>query len=112
MWKLKNEQRRKQFEERLQENIAGATAGWTGLSSIVIETARELCGESRGQRHRERKTWWWCEEIKEKRGKEKLGKKDHSTTTSSFLDVSGLSIPHTLPLLFPSLHYSTPSNLL
>ncbi len=25
MWKLKNGQRRKQFEERLQENIAGAT---------------------------------------------------------------------------------------
>ncbi len=42
MWKLKNEQRRKQFEERLQENIAEATAGWMELSSAVMGTAREL----------------------------------------------------------------------
>ncbi len=59
MWKLKNEQRRKQFEERLQENIAGAAVDWKGLSNAVMETAREVCGESRGQRHRERKMWWW-----------------------------------------------------
>ncbi len=65
MWELKNEQRRKQFEDRLQENIAGATAGWTGLSNAVMETAREVCGESRGQRHCERKTWWWCEEVQQ-----------------------------------------------
>ncbi len=67
---MKNEQRR-QLEERLQERIAGATAGWTGLSNAVMETAKEVCGESRGQRHHERQTWWWCEEvqqaIKEKR---------------------------------------------
>ncbi len=71
LWKLNNEQRRKQFEDRLQENIAGATAGWTGLSNAVMETAKEVCGESRGQRHHERQTWWWCEEaqlaINEKR---------------------------------------------
>ncbi len=65
MWKLKNEQRGKQFEERLQENITGATVGWTGLSNAVMETAREVCGKSRGQRHWERKTWWWCEEVQQ-----------------------------------------------
>ncbi len=57
--------------ERLQENIAGATAGWTGLSYAVMEAAKEVCGELRGPRHHERQTWWWCEEvqqgIKEKR---------------------------------------------
>ncbi len=57
LWKLKNEQRRKQFEERLQENI-GAIAGWMGLINAVMETAREVCGESKGQRHHERKKWW------------------------------------------------------
>ncbi len=71
LWKLKNEQRRKQFEERLQESIAGVTAGWAGLSITVMATAKEVCGGSRGQRHRERQTRWWCEEaqqaIKEKR---------------------------------------------
>ncbi len=70
MWKLKNEQSRKQFEERLQENIAGATEGLMGLNNAVMETAREVCGEPRGQRHHKRKTWWWCEvqqAIKEKR---------------------------------------------
>ncbi len=63
MWKLNNEQRRKQFEVRLQEHITGAAVGWAGLSNAVMETAREVCGESRGKRHRERKTWWWCEEV-------------------------------------------------
>ncbi len=71
LWKLKNEQRRKHFEERLNERMAGTTSGRTGLSNAVMETAKEVCGESRGQRHRERQTWWWCEEvqqaIKEKR---------------------------------------------
>ncbi len=43
----------------------GATAGWTGLSNAVMETAREVCGESRGQRHRERQTWLWCEEVQQ-----------------------------------------------
>ncbi len=65
MWKLENEQRRKQFEERLQENIAEATEGWTGLSNAVMETVRKVCGESRGQRHCERQTWWWCEEVQQ-----------------------------------------------
>ncbi len=71
MWKLKNEQRRKQFEERLQERMAGTTAGWTDLSNAVMETAKGVCGESRDQRHCERQMWWWCKKvqqaIKEKR---------------------------------------------
>ncbi len=46
--KVENEQRSKQYEERLQENIAGATAGWTELGNAVTETAKEVCGESRG----------------------------------------------------------------
>ncbi len=45
-----------------------------------METAREVCGESRGQRHRERKTWWWCEEvqqaIKEKRDAYKMWQRE------------------------------------
>ncbi len=65
LWKLKNEQIRKQFEERLQESTAGATAGWTGLSNSVMETAKEVRGESGGQRHRERQMWWWCEEVQQ-----------------------------------------------
>ncbi len=63
--KLKTEQNRKQFEERLQERTAGTTVGWTGLSNVVMETAKEVCGESRGQRHRERLTWRWCEEVQQ-----------------------------------------------
>ncbi len=77
--KLKNRQRRKQFEERLQENIAEATAGWTELSNAVMETAREVCGELRSQRHRERKMCW-CEEvqqaIKEKRDAYKMWQRE------------------------------------
>lgn len=36
----RNEKRREQFEERLQENIPGATAGWLGLNSAAMETAK------------------------------------------------------------------------
>ncbi len=45
--------------------MAGTTAGWTGLSNPVVETAKEVCGESRGQRHCERQAWGWCEEVKQ-----------------------------------------------
>ncbi len=82
LWKLKNEQRRKQFEDRLQENVGGATAGWMGLSNAVKETAREVCGDSRGKKHCERKTWWWCEEvqqaIKEKKDAYKRWRRERS----------------------------------
>ncbi len=47
-----------------------------------METAREVCGESRGQRHRERKTCWWCEEvqqaIKEKRDAHKRWQRERT----------------------------------
>ncbi len=47
-----------------------------------METAREVCGELRGQRHQERKTWWWCEEvqqaIKEKRDASKRWQRERT----------------------------------
>ena len=33
------------------------------LERNVLETCREVCGETSGRRGRERETWWWCEEV-------------------------------------------------
>ena len=63
-WKLKNDQRRREFEERLREKIE-ENEGWTEFSDKMMEAAREVCGESKGKKHRERITWWWCEDVQE-----------------------------------------------
>jgi len=46
-WKLKDEQTRRLFEERLKEKIKVTGGGWERVSSAVVETVKEVCGESR-----------------------------------------------------------------
>ncbi len=58
MWKLKINKEGSSLKRDCKKT-AGAKAVWMGLGNVVMETAREVCGESRGQKHRERKTWYW-----------------------------------------------------
>ncbi len=41
----------------------GCTASTTLFKLVTFSIIQEVCGESRGQRHRERQTWWWCGEV-------------------------------------------------
>ena len=51
------------FEEKVSDRIEGANADHDGLSNALLNSAREVCGETTGKRQRDRKTWWWNEEV-------------------------------------------------
>ena len=34
-----------------------------GLSNVLLNSTREVCGETTGRRQRGRKRWWWNEEV-------------------------------------------------
>ena len=67
---------RQEFQKRVSEKARNRSADaadvdgtWKELKSCLIDTAKELCGESKGpSRHRE--TWWWndeCAKVVEKK---------------------------------------------
>ena len=58
-------QTRRCVEERLTEKLKVTVGGWERVISAVVETAKEVCGESRGKRHHERTLWWWCEKVQQ-----------------------------------------------
>ena len=62
-WKLKDPINRRMFEERVSDRIEGANADHDGLSNALLNSAREVCGETTGKRQRGRETWWWNEEV-------------------------------------------------
>ena len=64
-WKLKDEETRRIFEERVQEKNNMNRGGWQQLNNNIMEAAREVCGETTGHRRVQRETWWWNEEIQE-----------------------------------------------
>ena len=64
-WKLKNEQLKGVFKEKLREKMENGEGGWNEFSNKVMDAAREVCGESKGRKHTERITWWWNEEVQE-----------------------------------------------
>jgi len=49
----------------LTEKLKVTVGGWERVISAVVETAKEVCGESRGKRHHERTLWWWCEKVQQ-----------------------------------------------
>ena len=55
--------KRRTFVERVSNRIEGANVDLAGFSSALLNSAREICGETTGRRQRERETWWWNEEV-------------------------------------------------
>ena len=46
------------FEERVSDRIEGANVDHAGFSNALLNSAREVCGETTGRRQRDKKTWW------------------------------------------------------
>ena len=65
IWKLKEEETRRVFEERLEGKLEDHSGDWNTFKCTILETAREICGESSGRRQTDRNTWWWCEEVQQ-----------------------------------------------
>ena len=62
-WKLKDPMKRRMFEERVSDRIEGANVDYGGFSNTLLNSAREVCGETTGRRQRDRETWWWNEVV-------------------------------------------------
>ena len=52
------------------------------MKGIMMETAQDICGMTKGQ-HRHKETWWWNEEVAEavrESGREKIRKRQGWST--------------------------------
>ena len=47
------------FEERVSDRIEGANVDHAGFSNALLNSTREVWGETAGRRQRNRETWWW-----------------------------------------------------
>ena len=55
-WKLKDPIKRKMFEERVSDRIKGANVDHAGVSNALLNSTREVYGETTGRRQRDRET--------------------------------------------------------
>ena len=62
-WKLKNEEVRKMYEEKVSSNLQARTGKLEPLHEGIRKAAEEVCGMTSGRGHRERETWWWNEDV-------------------------------------------------
>ena len=65
MWKLKDKETRRRFEERVGELVdVNAPDLWESFKDGVLKACDEVCGRKRGRRDRG-DAWWWNEEVKD-----------------------------------------------
>jgi len=71
VWKLKEEKTceecRCMVEDKVEEakkKGLGVNDHWQQMKGIMMETAQDMCGMTKGPR-RHKETWWWNEEVAE-----------------------------------------------
>ena len=57
------EYRNKVEEEYQLEADTNAEESWKLFKKVVMGAAEEICGATKGEKHMERETWWWNEEM-------------------------------------------------
>ena len=75
LWKLKDEELRREYEAKLQEKVNQGIEQADQLEKNIREAAEEVCGLTTGRRGRERETWWWCDEVQQKIKEKKIAYK-------------------------------------
>ena len=74
VWKLKDEETRARFEERVGELVSvDALDLWKCFKEGVLKACDEVCGKKKGRRDRG-DTLWWNEEVKEAIARKKVYK--------------------------------------
>ena len=61
-WKLKGENLVK-FKREVQQKMNDQEVTWDKLKYSIVETAKNVCGVTRGQKRRELDTSWWSEDV-------------------------------------------------
>ena len=65
VWKLKDEERRAEFEAKFVEKLQRQDLSWNAVQESLSEACHEVCGVTTGRRGaKERETWWWNEDVK------------------------------------------------
>ena len=68
VWKLKKQEVRKAYLEKLQErdiyieDSVGVEEQWEKVEKAMTEVATTVCGVTKGK-CRQREIWWWCDEV-------------------------------------------------
>ena len=68
VWKLKKQEVRKAYLEKLQErdidieDSVRVEEQWDKVEKVITEVATTVCGITKGK-CRQRETWWWCDEV-------------------------------------------------
>ena len=68
MWKLKKQEVRKAYLEKLQErdidieDSVRVEEQWEKVEKAMTEAAATVYGATKGK-CRQRETWWWCDEV-------------------------------------------------
>ena len=63
IWKLRNNNIRDSFEERVVEKLAGEEGSWKKFQNSLLQAGKEICGMTSGKARRERETWWWNDRV-------------------------------------------------
>ena len=63
VWRLKDEERRREYEEEFARSVKQGDGSWNSLVECATEAGIKVCGEMKGKRGRERETWWWNEAV-------------------------------------------------
>ena len=63
LWKLKDDERRKEFEKQFASGMEGGDGCWRRLVRSILTAGKAVCGETKGGRGRQRETWWWSEAV-------------------------------------------------
>jgi len=71
VWKLKEEKTREEYRCMVKDKAEeakwkglGVNEHWQQMKGIMMETAQDICGMTKGPR-RHKETWWWNEEVAE-----------------------------------------------
>ena len=65
VWKLKDGETRRRWEERVKELVnVEAQDLWKSFKNGVLQACDEVCGKKRGRKDRGN-TWWWNEDVKD-----------------------------------------------
>ena len=77
VWKLKEEETRGKFQERVEEFVNMDTPDlWKSFKEGVLRACDEVCGKTRGRRE-QGETWWWNDDVKDAVTKKKEAFKEY-----------------------------------
>jgi len=71
LWKLKEEKTCEEYRcivgDKVEESTwkcLGVNEHWQQMKGLMMETAQDICGMTKGPR-RHKETWWWNDEVAE-----------------------------------------------